>query len=386
MPQLAPLIAAALILASSPAPALLATPPAYLAVPPAAPASSPPAAAAPGQAVAPGAVAASPPPQGGATPAAGPLHPLRASATAFGTRLEIEIRDLQQQAANAAIAAAVAEVAEVERLTDPLRSGSEVAALNAAAGKGPRPVEPRLFAALARALDFCLWSDGKMGPLGRDLHRLWGLGGDGPLAAAPGGEPLRQAVAACACRRLTLDGRKQTAALDAGSALDLADFAAGMAVDRAVEVLRQHGSANAFVHIGALHRGIGGGRDGRGWAIDLPAMGGLVEPLGRIYLRNQALAVATRDDHPIHLGGQLLPPFVNQRTGQPTEGVAATLAASDLALDAQALAATLSITGAQEGELLMGSIRPRPSILWLMGSGTGIPLLVDYRWTEIARR
>ena len=371
---LAPLIAAAaaLMLAPSPAPPAPPAPPATLAAPsgPAAPGPS----AATGQPAAPAAVAA------------GPIHPLRASGTAFGSRLEIEVRDLQRQAADAAIAAAVAEVAEVEHLVDPSRPGGELTALNAAAGKGPRPVEPRLFAALARALDFCMWSDGKMGPLGRDLHRLWGVGGDAPLAAQPGGETLRQAVAACACRRLTLDGRKRTATLDAGTALDLADFAAGMAVDRAVEVLRQHGSANAFVRIGALRRGLGGGRDGRGWAIDLPAMEGMMEPLGRIYLRNQALAIAARDDRPIRLGDQLLPPFVNQRTGQPAEGVAAALAVSDLALDAQALAATVAITGAQEGELLMGSIRPRPSILWLMGSGSGIPLLVDYRWTEVARR
>jgi len=365
--HLAPLIVAALMLAPPPAVA----PPGQTAAPGPSAATGQPAAPA---AVAPPAVAA------------GPIHPLRASGTAFGTRLEIEVRDLQRQAADAAIAAAVAEVAEVEHLVDPSRPGGELTALNAAAGKGPRPVEPRLFAALARALDFCMWSDGKMGPLGRDLHRLWGLGGDAPLAAQPGGETLRQAVAACACRRLTLDGRKRTAVLDAGTALDLADFAAGMAVDRAVEVLRQHGSANAFVRIGALRRGLGGGRDGRGWAIDLPAMEGLMEPLGRVYLRNQALAIATRDDRPIRVGDQLLPPFVNQRTGQPAEGVAAALAVSDLALDAQALAATVAITGAQEGELLMGSIRPRPSILWLMGSGSGIPLLVDYRWTELARR
>jgi thiamine biosynthesis lipoprotein ApbE len=349
---------------------------------PPAPAAASPAAASPAAA---SPAAASP---AAASPAAaGPIHPLRASTPALGASLEIEVRDLPRDAAAAALQAAVAEVAEVERMTDPGRADGELAALDAAAGKGPRRVDPRLFAALSRALDFCVWSDGKEGPLGRDLHRLWGRGSDATLAAAPTPDQLRDATAAADCRRLVLDPAKQTATLAAGSALDLVDFRTGMAVDRAIEALRQHGAANAFAQIGPIRRGIGGGRDGRGWMVDLPAMAGLQEPLGRIFLRDQSLALAARDDHPLHVAAQVLSHFIDQRSGEPAfEGVLVTLAVSDLALDAQALAATMTITGTQEGTLLTGSIRPRPSILWLMGSGSGLPLLVDYRWTEVAKR
>ncbi len=318
--------------------------------------------------------------------AAGPVHPLRADVPAFGATLDVEVRDLPLGAADAAIQAAVVEVRDVERLTDADRPAGPLAALNAAAGKGPQHVDPRLFDTLARALDFCFWSDGKEGPLARDLHLAWGRGANAPLASPPSLDVLRQAVAAAACRHLALEASHKTAALDAGSALDLADFAAGMAIDRAVAVLRQQGAGNAFVQIGALRRGIGTGRDGRGWVVDVPAIGGLAEPIGRVFLRDQAMAIATRDEHPLHVGGQTLSPYVNQRTGFPSEGVMATIAASELAIDAQALAATMVITGSAEGEMLMGSIRPRPAILWLMGSGSGTPLMVDYRWSEVPKR
>jgi thiamine biosynthesis lipoprotein len=311
---------------------------------------------------------------------------LRADIPAFGVTLAIEVRDLSAGAANAAIQAAVTEVREVERLTDGSRAGSAVAMLNAAAGKGPQRIDPRLFETLVRALDFCLWSDGKEGPLARDLHRAWGRGANAQLAEPPSLDVLRQAVAAAACRHLSLDGTAKTAALDAGSALDLTDFAAGMAVDRAVAILRQQGSGNAFVEIGALRRGVGNGRDGRGWPVDIAAIGGLVAPLGRVFLHDQALAVEVRDEQPLRVAGEVMSPFINQRTGFPAEGVVATIVASDLAVDAQALAATMAITGSSEGEMLMGSIRPRPAILWLMGSGAGIPLMVDYRWSEVAKR
>ncbi len=316
-----------------------------------------------------------------------PAHPLRARGEVFGEALEIEVRDLPHDAADAALRAALAEAAEVERLTDAVRPDGGLTRINATAGRAGAEVDPRLFEALVRAISFCWWSSGKEGPLGRDLHRLWGRDAAGPPpAGVPGPAELERAVDAAACRNLGLDPARKTVALAAGSALDLADFRAGMAADRVIAVLRQHGAADALVRAGPVWRGVGIGRDGHGWPVAIPAVGGLVQPLGVVYLRDQALAVDASDDRRLHVGGQTVSPYINQRTGQPVEGVAATLAATDLGLDAQALAATMAVTGTQEGEILMGSIRPRPSILWLMGSGSGIPLLVDYRWNEVPKR
>jgi thiamine biosynthesis lipoprotein len=311
---------------------------------------------------------------------------MRATGRGFGEPIVMEVRDLPREAASAALAAALAEAAEVERMTDPADAASELARLNEAAGKGPRQVDMRLLVAVGRALNFCIWSEGKEGPLASDLYRLWGRVPEAPRAEPPPPGPLGQAVVAAACQHLTVDADRQMVTLEAGSALDLTDWRQGMAVDRAIETLRQRGAANAWVEIGPLRRGIGGGPAGRGWPVELPAIGGLTEPLGRIYLRDQALAVAALDEHPLRIGVERLSPFLNQRTGQPADGVVATLAVTTLAIDAQPLAATMAITGARDGELLMGSIRPRPAILWLMGSGTGIPLLVDYRWSDLPHR
>jgi len=58
-------------------------------------------------------------------------------------------------------------------------------------------------------------------------------------------------------------------------------------------------------------------------------------------------------------------------------------AVTDLAVDAQALAIAMALTGPREGQLRLGSLRPHPSVLWFLGNGSGAPLQVDHRWGEI---
>jgi thiamine biosynthesis lipoprotein len=295
-----------------------------------------------------------------------PAAPVRLAAQAFGRTVEIEVRDLPQDAAREAIQKAFAEVAEIERLTG-------LTALNAAAGKGLQPVDPRLLAVLAVARDFCFWSEGAHGPLGRDLYSLWEP--QAPVPDPPSPERLEQALGLTACERLTLDPKKGTAALEEGGGLELRGFAEGFAVDRAAEVLRQGGAANVFVVIGPVQRGAGPGPGGKGWPVVLPQVPGQEELTGRVYLRDQSLAIAAESDR-----------YVNQRTGRPAQGVLTIISVTDLAVDAQGLAAALLIAGPREGQLRLGSLRPRPSVLWFMGSGTGEPLLVDYRWSAVSRR
>lgn len=286
-----------------------------------------------------------------------PTAPLRITSQAFGSPVEIEVRGLPRETAQAAIQKALAEIGEAERLT-----GAGLAGLSAAAGKGPQAVDPRLLPLLTRARDFCFWSEGTHGPLGRDLYALWADPSEPPTP-----EQAEQAAGLAKCDRLTLDPKNGTAALAEGSGLDLRGFAAGFAVDRAVEILKKEGAANLFVRVGAVQRGAGAGPGGKGWPVDLP-------PLERTYLRDRSLVIAS----------QTL--LINQRTGRRAQGVLAVAAVTDLAVDAQGLAATLFIAGPREGQLRLGSLRPRPSVRWFLGNGESDPLRVDYHWSEVTRK
>jgi thiamine biosynthesis lipoprotein len=315
----------------------------------------------------------------------GAAGPVRLAASVFGASAEIEVRDLPTGAAEELIEDALAEIHALSLLTDPDGTApGGLGPLNQAAGGGARPVEPRLGELLLRSLQFCIWSNGAYGPLGGELYRLW------KELEAKGERPtpsdLRRSVGSAECARLALDGSGAegawtSAALAAGSRVDLRGIARGFAVDRAAEILEGGGARDYWVEIDNVWRARGEGPDGRGWLAVLPPPPGGDEPLDRIWLRDQALAFFSVQP----LRGVVRDPFIDQRSGVPASGVVTVVAVTRLAVDAEPLVSSLFVLGHRDGLMKLGVLSPRPSVLWLLGQGSGTPLEASYRWTELDR-
>lgn len=320
-------------------------------------------------------------------------QPIRLATEAFDSTARVEVRDLPEGVAEKAAQAALEEVLRLEELLAPLPpegGGLDavpeggVASLNARAGSGPQEVEPQVVELLARAVDFCQWSRRANGPLGGRLYELWGLRGE--AVARPDPRTLRNAAASAACDRLELNrgtaSSPATVTLAAGSRLELWPFTLGWAVDRAVAMLKEHGATNGWAQVGPVQRGFGPGPEGRGWPARLPVVYGQSQPLGELWLQEEALAIAHVEDRLVTLAGDTIPPYVDQRTGEPVTGVVAVIVRSERAVDAHGLATTLFITGNKKGQFLVGQLQPLPAVRWLLGSGQGRPLLVDYNWSD----
>jgi thiamine biosynthesis lipoprotein len=313
-----------------------------------------------------------------ATP--GTAATLRMTATTFGLPLTVET--VSSAAAEVAMRDAVTATREMETLVDPVQGA--LADLNAAAGTGPKVVPAPLFALLRRALDFCVWSEGSYGPLAGRLHELWGL--RDPVAAVPRADALQLATAATGCGGLQLDAAAGTAALAARARLDLWGFARGAAVDAAIERLASHGVADASVTLGPVQRAVGPGPGGTGWPVTVAVPDELYGLTRRLDLRDRAFAIAGAGSDAFRAGGVDFPPWLDHRQGQPGEGVVAAAAVTERAVDAEGLAATGFVTGNRRGAALMAQLRPTPSAIWLLGQGTGTPLVTDYRWGSLPRR
>jgi thiamine biosynthesis lipoprotein len=301
---------------------------------------------------------------------------------AFGTEMEVEVRGLAGAAARAALQEAFAAIRAAE-----LAVGRP--ALDALSRAAP---SADLLELLRRAAEFCVWSDGAAGPLGRPLYDLWGVRG------RPTGIPQPHSLAAAAVsardcaefsRAVSLDPRPSPKPVDLAAfaaRLDLWGFERGHAVDQAVKALRRAGVTNGRVRLGAVTRGLGGGPAGSGWPVVFEPFTAQGRPLPAVHLRDRALATARRGGEALAIGGESVPPYFDQRTGRPGEGKVAVLVSTETALDAEALAASLFAMPTREGEFRAGTLRPHPSLLWLLGSGDGEPLTLESRWSALRQR
>lgn len=293
----------------------------------------------------------------------------------LGKEVVIEVVGLPSQEAQSKIRQAFTVLSDTET-----HVATSIAKLNNAASASPQRVDPEILQLLGRSLEFCLWSDGTFGPLGGRVSALW------QQAAASGKQPdpdsLGDAAHSAACSNLRLDPAHQKVALATGSQLDLSDFRTGFAIDQAVAKLAALGIHNVRITIGELKRAVGEGPEGRGWDAELPVFAGLAQPLSPIHLHSESIAVTSTHIRSLSVGSQEIPAFFDQTTGRPESGTEAVVVITHTALDAEALASSLMILGNRVGELRLGTIEPKPAVLWVLGNGEGTPLLDFFHWSE----
>ncbi len=298
---------------------------------------------------------------------------LQIAGPAFGVSLEIEVLDLPRATAEKALQAAWDVVVQAER---------ELAGLASPARTGRVTLSADLFALVSRASSFCTWSDGACGPTGGAVYRLWAEGAAG--GALPTPDRLEAAAASTKCSRLTLVAETRQVELAAGSELDLRGFARGWAVDLAVRSLVEAGAGNLRVTLGPVTRGVGSGPAGAGWPIALPTLSASGNPASRVLLLDQAIAVADPALATFTIAGERILPAFDLRSGRPATGVSSVVAVTTLAADAEPLALAMSVLGANGGQLRLGSLRPKPSVLWLLGAGD-TAVVASSNWSAIRK-
>ncbi|HVS13377.1 MAG TPA: FAD:protein FMN transferase [Thermoanaerobaculia bacterium] len=314
------------------------------------------------------------------------------TARVFGVPVRLEVEPFAERARTRdALAAALEAIFRAQALTSPDPSAlpfapeitGGVADLNRAAGGPAVRVDADLFELLQRALGFCRWSEGALGPLGGHLTTLWGLRRQ--VLGKPTMAALEHATYSAACDRLTVDHEAGTVTLAAGSLVDLLPFERGFAADQAIEAFRDHGASNGWVEIGHLARAIGGGPSGDGWPIAVDATDPVTTPTERILLQDRALALAAAWAEPVEIAGDRHPRFLDQRSGRPGTGTVAVVAVTETAVDAAGLAAVLFVLPSRVGEYRLGALRPTPAVKWFLGTGEGLPLIVERGWADLPK-
>ena len=169
----------------------------------------------------------------------------------FGTQVEISIYGAEEARARTAGAAVLQEFDRLHRAFHAWKP-SPVTQLNAAFARGERlQVSPELATAIRTATHYAEASDNLFNPAIGRLIALWGFQSDEFKPALPAPEQINALVQANPrMQDITLDAAGWAFSRNRAVQLDFGGYAKGLALDRAVQILRAHGIRNALVNIG----------------------------------------------------------------------------------------------------------------------------------------
>jgi len=258
-----------------------------------------------------------------------------------------------------AIAAAFAEIARLELLLSEWREGSEVAAVNQGAGRGPTAVGDELFELLERARDVSVASEGAfditVGALWGAWDFRWGT------ARIPSDAELARRLRLIDWRRVVLADRAVTLP-DPEMRVTLGGIAKGYAVDRASAVLSRRGLTDHLVVAGGdlVARGT---KLGRPWRI------GIRDPhrwaiYATLDLRDEGVATSGNYERFFVRDGVRYHHLLDPATGRPARGLAAVTTRAANATAADAYSTAVFVLGAARGVALARRTPGVEALVW----------------------
>ncbi|MFM7234073.1 MAG: FAD:protein FMN transferase [bacterium] len=228
------------------------------------------------------------------------------------------------------------------------RDDSEIASLNAAFENHPVSIEPRLYDLLKLAKAIHLGTDGAYDITTGALSRAWGFV-KGPKRV-PSADEITKALRQTGMRHLLFDDAKTTIASTCpGLEINLGSIGKGYAIDRVVELIRQHPwPTSAMVHGGrsslyALGHQVGSFFEP--WRIALHNPVDPANPLVELLLSNQAVGTSGGTFQSFVDDGKVYGHIIDPRTGIPPVGPLSVTVIAPTAAEADALSTAFYLTG-----------------------------------------
>jgi thiamine biosynthesis lipoprotein len=264
----------------------------------------------------------------------------------FGSIAELQLRDAEPAAAQAALAEVSAELGQLHREWHAWET-SDLTRINAAFAAG-RPIQApaSVLALIERSLPLAEASGGLFDPAVGGLVAAWGFHTSVFPVVTPAPSPERLDAWRAAQPRLQ-DVRVDGDILSTDNRavqLDFGAVAEGMAAELVVAVLRRHGIRQALVNLGGDVVAIGDG-GGEPWRVGLrDPFGGV---LGGIDLRDGEALFSTGNYNKFRTSpsGSRWGHILDPRTGYPARGAAAVVVLHSDPVRADAAATALFVAG-----------------------------------------
>lgn len=265
------------------------------------------------------------------------------------------------------------------------RDDSEISQINARAHVKPIEVEPRLFDLLRRAVALSSATGGAYDVTAGALSDAWGFI-RGPKRV-PDEATLLDARARTGWRHLILDADGSTIAFDRpGVTINLGSIGKGYAIDRAVEVIRDHWwPSTALVHGGrsSLYAlGAPPGRFGGRWQVALRNPFDPETPLGMLSLRNRGMGTSGAAFQRFEADGRVYGHIIDPRTGAPALGPASVTVFAPTAAEADALSTAFYLIGVEGASSYTRKHPEIAAVFVLEGRSDHAPTIVSFGLRE----
>jgi len=251
----------------------------------------------------------------------------------------------------AAIAQGFAEVARLEAVFSSYRTDSELAAVNARAGRGPTPASADFARLLARSLEVAGRTGGAFNPLMGPAIKLWGI----PEAPrVPSDAELAALLPLVDLGGVAVDPAGGTVTLARpGMALGFGGIAKGYTADRVLGVLEAAGVHAGIVAVAGGIRVFGTRPDGTPWRIGVRRPRGGDGPLATLEMTAGAVSTSGDYERYFEVDGRRYHHILDPRTLRPArDAVSVSVLAPDGTL-ADGLATALFVMGPGDGRALV---------------------------------
>ena len=267
------------------------------------------------------------------------------------------------------VQAALEEIRSVDDLMSDYKSDSEISRLNRVANEKAVQVSDSTYEVLQRSIEFSEMTGGAFDITVGPLVALFREAKENKVA--PGKQQIALARSKVGFEKLKLDNENKTVQFSAkGMLLDLGGIAKGYAIDKAIEAARRCGATGAMVDIGGDVRCFGLPPEGKdNWLIGLQDPNSVIEGMAGggllLVLKITNAAVATSGDYQqfVLIEGKRYGHIMDRRTGTSAEGLSSVTIIADNATDADALATSVSVMGAEKGLALIEKLSNTEAIL-----------------------
>ena len=248
---------------------------------------------------------------------------------------------------------ALDEIDRIDRLMSHYKPDSPLSKINQAAAHHPVKVEPELFYFLAECLQYSKSSDGAFDITVGPLMKAWGFfRGEGRMPNRKELQTVRQKIG---YQHVILNAKEKTIRFDrAGIELDLGGIAKGYAIDRAIEILKNHGIERALISAGgSTIYGLGSPPEKDAWEVELQ------DPLDArkialtVKLKNQALSVSGSSEKFFEVKGKRYSHIMDPRTGKPVMNVLSVAVITDTGTKGDVLDNIFYVQGVKKAKVIL---------------------------------